>query len=299
MKIQLSIATVAVLVVLAFSWGAASQQSHQNNGGWPDPVWPKKGQDKTPSHAAPRHDLSGMWAVVPAGAGIQAGGVEAVPNDGKPQHQLPYTPYGLKIYKSHKPVEGFDAVPPGEYNDPRELCEPLGFPRSNHYQVRLTQILQDDYKIAMLYQYDNRWRIIWTDGRQLPTLVDGGVKTGDIYRAPRFYGYSVGKWVDDTTMVVQTDGTMPEDRVWLDATGRPLSDQLKVTETLHRVDYNTLQWSETIDDPKMYTKPWTTMNLTMKLMDPRADILEFYCSPVEMQRYNKLVGDQMNGTKLH
>ena len=247
MKIKLSLGAVATLAIAALSVAAVSQ-----NGGWLDPVWPKRGQDNAVSKPAPRHDVSGMWG---ATDGVQAGGVQAVPNDGKPEHQLPFTPYGLKVYKSHKAVEGFDAVPPGEYNDPRELCEPLGFPRSNHYQVRLTQILQDDYKIAMLYQYDNRWRIIWTDGRQLPTLVDGGVKTGDIYRAPRFYGYSVGKWVGDTTLVVQTDGTTPEDRVWLDATGRPISDQLKVTETLHRVDYNTLQWSETIDDPKMYTKP--------------------------------------------
>lgn len=290
MKIRLSLGMFAIMAVLAFSLGAANQ----NNGGWLDPVFPKKGQDTTPSKPAPHHDLSGLWGVVPAGDGIQAGGVQAVPNDGKPGHQLPYTPYGLKVYKSHKPVEGFDAVPPGEYNDPRELCEPLGFPRSNHYQVRLTQILQDNDKIAMLYQYNNRWRIIWTDGRQLPTLVDGGVKTGDIFRAPRFYGYSVGKWVDDTTLVVQTDGTMPEDRVWLDATGRPISDQIKVTETLHRIDYNTLQWKETIDDRKMYTKPWVTMNFEMKLMDPRTDVLEFYCSPVEMQRYDKLVSSQLN-----
>ncbi len=46
------------------------------------------------SEAAPRHDISGTWE--PANGpqdGVQADGVKAMPNDGKPQHQLPYTPY--------------------------------------------------------------------------------------------------------------------------------------------------------------------------------------------------------------
>lgn len=90
--------------------------------------------------------------------------------------------------------------------------------------------------------------------------MEGGVQVGDETREQRFYGYSVGKWVDDTTLVVQTVGMMPEDRVWLDATGRPISDQREVTETYHRVDYDTLELSETIDDPKIYSKPKTGLD---------------------------------------
>ena len=41
-------------------------------------------------------------------------------------------------------------------------------PRTNHYNLNVTQIFQDEYKVAILYQYDNRWRVIWTDGRELP-----------------------------------------------------------------------------------------------------------------------------------
>ena len=240
-----------------------------------------------------------MWG--PAGgatAGSQAGGVDAVPNDGKPQHQVPYTSYGLQMYKSHKALEGFDAVAPGQQTDPRELCEPLGFPRVNHYQIRLTQIFQDDYKVAILYQYDNRWRIIWTDGRPLPKLTENGIQIGEDLKEQRFYGYSVGKWVDDTTLVVETVGTMPEDRVWLDSTGRPISDQVHVTETLHRVDYDTLQWSETIEDPKMFTKPWVTLDkFPLKLKDPRTDVMEYYCSPVEQQRYDQTLSDSAADSK--
>src|SRR5207245_8091137 len=54
--------------------------------------------------------------------------------------------------------------------------------------------------------------------------------------------------------VVQTVGMMPEDRVWLDTAGRPISDQLRVEERFHRVDHDHLEMTVTIDDPKMYTK---------------------------------------------
>ena len=281
---------LVLILALVAALGFSSAASAQNGWIWFDQsqVKQKQQQDqKTPPGPAPIHDLTGMWAVL--GDGIQAGGVQAVPNDGKPQHQLPYTPHGLEVYKSHKPLEGVDAVDAGQENDPRELCDPLGVPHLNHYQVRQTQIFQDNVKVVILYQYDNRWRLIWTDGRELPKLVEGGVQIGKEVREQRFYGYSVGKWTDNSTLVAQTIGTMPEDRVWLDSTGRPISDQIVTTETWHRVDAGTLEVSETINDPKMYTKPWATLNkLTMKLLNPSTDIMEFYCSPVERNRYNQL-----------
>jgi hypothetical protein len=250
---------------------------------------------------APRHDISGTWE--PANGpsdGIQADGVKAMPNDGKPQHQLPYTPYGEQVYKSHHALEGADAVLPGEFNDPRDKCEPMGFPRMNFYNLRETQILQNEYKIAMLYEYATTWRVIWTDGRELPKLVDGGVMIGKETKEPRYYGYSVGKWVDDTTLVIQTTGMMGEERVWLDTAGRPISDQLRVEERLHRVDHDHLEWSVTIDDPKMYTKPWIAMNkFPMRLENPHKDVMEQYCSPSEMERYNKIFGDPSSGAGKH
>lgn len=283
----------AVLLIAVLACAApAFAQSGWLNPAWPDmPKGPHSAPEKTtPPGPAPIHSIAGTWGPRQgAGAGIQAGGVQAMPNDGKPEHQLPYTAHGLEIYKSHKALEGNDSVQPGQYNDPRDFCEPLGVPRATHYNLRLTQIYQDGYKVSILYQYDNRWRTIWTDGRQLPKVVDGGVELDGELREPRFYGYSVGKWVDNTTLVVQTVGTMPEDRVWLDSTGRPISDKVHVTETFHRVDSDNLEWSETIDDPVMYTKPWVSMNkFPLKLKDPRTDVMEYYCSPKELDDYNKL-----------
>jgi len=253
--------------------------------------------DRTGKAHAPRQDISGTWEPANGpGDGIQATGVKAMPNDGNPDHQLPYTPLGLATFKSHHALIGADQVLPAFYNDPRDKCEPIGFPRADFYNLRQTQILQNEYKVAILYEYAQTWRIIWTDGRELPKLVDGGVQVGKEIREPRFYGYSVGKWVDDTTLVVQTVGTMPEDRVWLDITGRPVSDAVRVEEQFHRVDQDHLELTVTIDDPKMYTKPWVAMNkFPMKLQDPHTDVMEMYCSPSEMEKYDKLIGNPASG----
>ncbi len=237
------------VVILGLCLAALSPpiDAHAQNsspGGWLIPDWNKPAITDANKKAAPRRSLAGTWGPAEgAGAGTQASGVQLKPNNGKPENQLPYTPYGLELYRSHKALEGVDAVLPTQDNDPRNRCELLGVPRYNHYNIRLTQIFQDEYKIVILYQYDNRWRLIWTDGRELPKLVEGGVQIGSDLREQRFFGYSVGRWVDDYTLEVQTVGTMPEDRVWLDSTGRPISDQVRVTETFRRVDYDTLVWS--------------------------------------------------------
>ena len=291
---RLLVLTVGLLMAaVAFPVGTSAQNYPRitSADGWPTPVWEYPAITPQNRKPAPRRDLSGMWG--PLGGhmgGVQAGGVLSKPNNGRPENQLPYTPYGLELYKSHKPAEGADAVLPAENNDPRNKCEPLGVPRYNHYNIRLTQIFQDPVKVVILYHYDNRWRVIWTDGRKLPKMLDGGVEIDGQFREQRIFGYSVGRWVDDTTLVVETLGTLSEDRVWLDSTGRPISDQVKVTETFRRISLDELEWSETIDDPKVYTKPWETMKLQMRLHDPRTDLMEYYCSPQEQENYDKFFG---------
>jgi hypothetical protein len=143
-----------------------------------------RGQDAVKERKpAPRRNITGMWNALRLGN--QSGGVQLKPNNGRPENALPYTPYGLQLYRSHKPLEGADSVSPAFNNDPRTRCEPLGFPRWNHYDLGV-QIFQDEYKIMMAYNYDSRWRVIWTDGRSLPTLVDGGVEADGEYRDPRW-----------------------------------------------------------------------------------------------------------------
>jgi hypothetical protein len=279
---------IAVSTGLVFSFGAYAQSGTQSG---------VVGNSPVPG-AAPRRDLSGTWTpAAGTGAGIQANGVQAMPNDGRPEHELPFTPFGREVYESHKPLEGVDAVLPALHNDPRNKCEPLGFPRVNHYNVRMTQVFQNSYKLAILYQYDNRWRNIWIDGREVPELVDGGVLAGGTYKASKWYGYSVGEWIDDYTLAVKTVGVMPESRVWLDSTGRPVSDAVTVEEVFRRVDSDHMEWTETIDDPKLYTEPWVTMKIMFTLADPHTDVIEMYCSPVEMEYYYEAFGNAASGVE--
>lgn len=263
----------------------------QNTTTWPDPVPDRRTVAEKDRRPAPKRNISGMWG---SRLGNQAKGVQLKPNDANPENALPYTALGLQLYRAHKALEGADAVPPAESNDPRVKCEPLGFPRYNHYDLGV-QIFQDEHKVAILYSYDNRWRIIWTDGRSIPKVADGGVEIDGHYRESRWFGYSVGTWIDDYTLEVVTVGLMPEDRVWLDNTGRPISDQARVTERFRRVDSETLEWSETLEDQKLYTKAWETMRIPMILQDGRTDVLTRYCSPVEIENYNKVYGDSASG----
>jgi hypothetical protein len=274
------------VVILGLSCLAFTQSSR------PQPSQTVKDQKATAA-PAPRHDISGTWEPANGfGDGIQAGGVKAMPNDGKPEHQLPFTPLGLKTFKSHHALQGVDSVLPAFYNDPRDKCEPIGFPRADFYNLRQTQIMQNEYKIAILYEYAQTWRVIWTDGRPLPKVVDGGVLVDGQVRDQRYYGYSVGKWVDDTTLVVDAVGTMGDDKTWIDTVGRPASDVIHVIEQFHRVNHDRLELTVTIDDPKMYTKPWIAMNkFPMRLADPHTDVMEMYCSPAEMERYDKTVAN--------
>ena len=209
-----------------------------------------------------------------------------MPYDGKPEHDPPYTPLGLETLKSHKALFGYAAVLESLSNDPRNKCDPLGFPRADFYQIRHTQMMQDDHKVVILYEFEKRWRVIWTDGRELPKEIP----------SPRYYGYSVGKWADDTTLLVDTIGTVGNEKIWLDETGRPASDAMQVHERFQRVNHDRLELTVTIDDPKMYTKPWVALNkFPMRLQSPDYDVVEMMCIPSEEEQYYKDYGDQASG----
>jgi hypothetical protein len=164
-------------------------------------------------------------------------------------------------------------------NDPVDICDPQGFPRMDLSEFRTIEIVQTADHVIVLNQFFRSWRTIWTDGRELPTNPE-----------PRWTGYSVGKWVDDYTFVVQTVGMI--EKTWLDNAGRPHSSELKVEERFHRVDHDHLELTVTIDDPKMYTKPWLALNNFPLKLQPRGfDIRELYCAPSDTAEYNKEIGD--------
>jgi hypothetical protein len=248
---------------------------------------------------APRRDLSGIWDAQGDAAGGAPPGVQATgaheypavlpgnnsPPGGEPDERniprhLPYTPLGEATLKAHRPTGmGVRSVAAVLGNDPLDICDPPGFPRLELYEFRIIEIDQTADHVIVLHQMYRTWRTIWTDGRELPKNPE-----------PRWDGYSVGKWVDDYTFVVETIGL--DERTWLDNAGRPHSGEAKMEERFHRIDHDNMELTLTIDDPKMYTQPWMALNKFPLRLQPRGfDIREMYCAPSDTAEYNKDVGD--------
>jgi hypothetical protein len=249
------------------------------------------------SAPAPVHDISGIWDAAEADGGRQPSGALEHPALTAPRGQgveggrtdetgimrpLHYTPAGLEALKANKPSgPSVRQVPAALANDPVDQCDPMGVPRMELYELRTIELAQTANQVIYLNQFYGGWRVIWTDGRELPKDPE-----------PRWNGYSVGKWVDDYTFVVETVGLNP--RSWLDHAGRPHSDDLRVEERFHRVDHDNLELTVTIYDPKMYTEPWQGLNKFPLHLQPLGfDISELLCSPVDMAEYNKQVGSEV------
>jgi hypothetical protein len=246
------------------------------------------------SHApAPRHDLSGIWN------GTAEGGVEAKgpiehpalfknhPQDDDSGHPdetgvekpLPFTPAGLAALKTHKPGDGVRAVDVALANDPVNTGNPPGFPRMLFYELRVIEITQTKNQIIFLDEFDQHWRIVWSDARPLPDLNEVEA---------RWFGYAVGKWTDDYTFEADTIGV--DDKTWLDNVGRPHSLDMRVHEIWHRVDYDTMELTVTVDDPKYYSEKWNGLNkFVLHRLPDDFDMEEFIYNAGETEEYDKSV----------
>lgn len=230
-------------------------------------------QDQTGT-AAPRRDLSGVWAGPP------------LPTLQEP---APFTAAGQERYAANKATWGPNAVGLGESNDPLITCDPLGFPRSMLYETRGFEFLHTQAKTVQLLQYQRVWREIWTDGRRLPENVGGIDATSP---DPRRYGYSVGRWVDDTTFVVDTVGT--HDGGWLDYFGRPHSASARFEERYRRVDRDSLEVTVTVTDPEYYTRPYVAMK-QLFVRAAKQELEEQLCVPSEAIDYFNTVAAPASG----
>jgi hypothetical protein len=239
-----------------------AQMAPWNNAGLSGPAAGRPGP-------APRRDLSGTWDA--GNLGIQPTGHVAAP----------FTAVGQQMASANKPGNGSRLVSVTDDNDPLStMGDPTGFPRIVLYELRPFQIVQTSNQVLILYMFEKRWRVIWTDGRALPTNPD-----------PRWYGYSVGRWIDDYTLVVQTVGT--DDRTWVDNAGNPHSNTLRTEERYHRVDQQTMELAVTLDDPVVYTKPWTAVDkLPIRLMPNGTDLMEMIPSASEAAAYRRVIASQ-------
>jgi hypothetical protein len=234
----------------------------------------QKMQDAGPGGPAPAKDLNGSWAG---------------PLEPKLGTASALTALGQKLLSMAKP----DPFSAGS-NDPWATCDPYGMPRSTTNETRGIDFATMPDRVVIMTQYQKVWREVWMDGRALPKNV--GVADGP---DPRWYGYSVGHWENDTTLVVETTGMTASS--WVDRRGYPHSVMAHVEERYVRPNHNTVDLTVTLDDPKMYTKPWVVATNHFKWIPDQADE-EQLCVPSEALLYLKAVAgpadeDQATGKK--
>jgi hypothetical protein len=145
-------------------------------------------------------------------------------------------------------------------DSPLAKCLPVSIPFHNFFN--LTRIVQTPALIVILYESPNSpHRTVYMDGRDLPKDPN-----------PTWLGYSVGRWEGDT-LVVTSAGF--NDKGWLDTAGHPSSESLRITERFRRRDFGHMDFEITIDDPKVFTKPFTIKR--ERLLAPDTDLLEDVC----------------------
>ena len=180
------------------------------------------GQDRTAGAAPAPADLNGLW-------------------------QGPYTPNLAAAYGKELPFTPLGAerwAKVDTANDPTGFCLPVGPARGIQAPFPF-QIVQNRGMVAILFEYQRTYRMIYLDGRKPPD---------DIHEYPEWMGFSTGRWEGDTLVV---DTVAIDDRTWLDTAGHQHSDKLKLTERFRKTSDATIEWSVTFDDPVYFTQPWT------------------------------------------
>ena len=261
------------MAVLAFSSVVAvaqnAQPANQNrNRGVPQNPSDKPTDDT--GGPAPVHDLNGTWRGL-----------------GEPSlnNRIPtMTPVAQAKLKLNVP-DPFSA----SSNDPWQTCDPLGMPRIVNNEIGEIGFATMPDRIVILENFAKVWREVWVDGRPLPKNVGHKGSPSTMY-----FGYSVGHWEGDNTLVVDTIGM--DDKTWVDRRGYPHSIDAHVIERYTRVDHNHLNFTEAIDDPAYYAEPFVIAKTSYRWIVGQDDLKvaipfsnEYLCIPSQFQEYLKLV----------
>jgi hypothetical protein len=128
--------------------------------------------------------------------------------------------------------------------DPTASCLPPGMPRMMRALYGL-EILQTPGQVTITSEWQAASRRIWTDGRSHPPLDE---------LMPTYAGHSIGRW-EGNTLVVETVGVRED--VLIDQTGLPQSGNMRVVERIYLDKSGLLVDEITVDDPAVFTQPWT------------------------------------------
>lgn len=211
-------------------------------------------------------DFSGFWQVsntaafdiqdhsaqkgVPAGQGVVEG------------NEIPY-----QAWAAAKKKENFGNRATA---DPEAKCYLPGLPRLTYMPFPF-QIVQTSQELTVLYEYSHTVRTIHTDGSKHPP--------GHI---DWWLGDSRGHWEGDTLVV---DLIHFNDRTWFDGAGNFHSDALHVVERYTPIDRDHIDYGVTIEDPKVFTKPWKMSMILYRHLEKKFQILEYECYGFDYEKY--------------
>jgi hypothetical protein len=213
--------------------------------------------------------IMGAIAATPAGLGVVVGG------------EIPYKPEARALREQNRR----DA--PGW--DPEAACYLPGIPRATYIDLPF-QIIQDGQgDMLFVYEYASANRVINMQDVEIPPI-------------DTWMGTSYGQW-DGDTLVVTTLSQSPGDykgprgemratMTWLDRTGNYISSHAVVTERFTAKGPDHISYEATIDDPEVFTKPWTIKMPLYRRVEENAQLLEFKCVPFsELMLYGDLLED--------
>ena len=201
------------------------------------------------AEAGPFPTLLGAWGAQPPGQSIVRGG------------EIPYRPAALaKRAANFARRLDVDVDALNTVGDPEAKCYMPGVPRAT-YMPYPFQIIQSTDRIVIAYQFASANRTIPL-GRPTEPPIDF------------WMGWSNGSWDGDTLVV---DVTGFHDLPWLDRAGNHHSAQLHVVERYTPISPYHLQYEATIEDPQVFTRPWTISFPLYRRIEENVRLLEFKC----------------------
>lgn len=220
------------------------------NGIWQALVTANWNVEDHPVEFGPYHTLLGTWGAQPAGQSIIVGG-----------GRIPYQDWALEQRREN--YETRLSVNPDELStraDPEAKCMMPGIPRATYLPFPF-QIIQTRSKILVAYQFNVAKRTIHMENH-LEAPIDF------------WMGWSNGRWEGDT-LVVEVTGF--NGLTWLDRAGNFHSEALRVVERITPMSPHHLMYEATLEDPNVYTEPWTIRFPLYRRLEENARLLEFRC----------------------
>jgi hypothetical protein len=227
--------------------------------------WDLQAHQARPGAVTQRGVYPYAYADVPAAPVLALGAAAGVPGSlGVVQGdaQIPYTPAAL-ARKQENAGHWID-------RDPELKCYLPGIPRAM-YMPYPFQITQGSTKIQMAYTFTNAARTIHLDKVEGPP-------------DDTWMGHSVGRWEGDTLVVDTIDFT---DKTWLDKAGNFHSTALHVVERYTPMGPNHINYEVTLEDPKVYTRPWKMSMVIYRRLEKNLQLLDYDCVSFFWSKWEK------------